>query len=80
MLLVANRREKSPVIPSATGRSATLGALSGAGVTRVFFDGHQLASPTSAAMAGTVMVRTTNVSISRPMPMMSPRAILDESA
>src|ERR1700738_4831579 len=38
--------------------------------TRCF--GHQLASPSSVAMAGTVSVRTTNVSSSRPQPMMKP--------
>ena len=36
------------------------------------FDGHQFARPTSEAKAGTVMVRTTKVSIRRPIPMMKP--------
>src|SRR4029079_8865067 len=36
------------------------------------FVGHQFARPISAASAGTVMVRTTNVSINRPAPMMKP--------
>lgn len=55
-------------------------ALSGTGATvarlpeaaTAAFEGHQLARPTSAAIAGTVMVRTTNVSISNPTPMMKP--------
>lgn len=34
--------------------------------------GHQLAVPIIAASAGTVIVRTTNVSISNPIPMTKP--------
>lgn len=37
-----------------------------------FFDGHQLALPTRTASAGTVTVRTRNVSSSNPTPMMKP--------
>ena len=33
---------------------------------------HQFARPTNAAIAGTVMVRTTKVSMSKPAPMMNP--------
>ena len=35
-------------------------------------DGHQFARPTSAAMAGTVMVRTTKVSSRIPTPITKP--------
>ena len=40
--------------------------------------GHQFAFPTNAAMAGTVTVRTTKVSIKRPMPTMNPICVMVE--
>ena len=54
------------VTASATGR---IGFISGSGSDR---DGHQLALPTSTAVAGTVMVRTRKVSNRIPVPMMKP--------
>ena len=48
----------------------------GAAAAWVFLEGDQFAFPTSAAMAGTVTVRTTKVSIKRPMPMMNPVCVI----
>lgn len=55
-----------------TGQS---GAKSG---DHTHLEGHRFAFPTSAAMAGTVTVRTTKVSIKRPMPMMNPVCVIVE--
>lgn len=61
-----HRGQDGAVTASPTG---TIGFISGSGADR---DGHQLALPTSTAVAGTVMVRTRNVSNRIPMPMMNP--------
>ncbi len=61
-----NRGQDGAVTASPTGR---IGFISGSGSDR---DGHQLALPTSTAVAGTVMVRTRKVSNRIPMPMMKP--------
>jgi hypothetical protein len=57
---------------SAAEVSATIGISNDATLAAVGSEGHQFARPIIAARAGTVMLRTTNVSISRPTPMMNP--------
>jgi hypothetical protein len=48
---------------SAAEVSATVGISNDATLAAVGLEGHQFARPIIAASAGTVMVRTTNVSI-----------------
>src|ERR1700686_5597677 len=70
LVLRALRTSEKPM--SAAEVSATIGISNDTTLAAVGLEGHQFAGPIIAAMAGTVMVRTTNVSISRPTPMMNP--------
>src|SRR6202041_1971555 len=70
LVLRALRTSEKPM--SAAEVSATIGISNDATLAAVALEGHQFHRPIIAAMAGTVMVRTTKVSINRPMPMMNP--------
>jgi hypothetical protein len=63
---------------SAAGVSATIGMSNDTTLAAAGLEGHQFHRPIIAAMAGTVTVRTTNVSISRPTPMMNPVCTIAE--
>src|SRR3981189_2975106 len=71
LVLRALRTSEKP-LSAAEEVSATIGISNDTTLAAVGLEGHQFARPIIAARAGTVMVRTTNVSISRPTPMMNP--------
>src|ERR1700752_27820 len=70
LVLRALRTSEKPM--SAAEGSAAIGMSDDATLAAVGLEGHQFAGPISAARAGTVMVRTTKGSMSRPTPMMNP--------
>src|ERR1700676_1504603 len=69
LVLRALRTSEKPT--SAAEVSATIGISNDTTLAAVALEGHQFHRPIIAAMAGTVMARTTNVSMSRPTPMMN---------